>query len=492
MEQLKSVFFRIKKRYGSLPIQVRASLWFLICSFLQKGISAITTPIFTRLMSVEQYGQYSVFVSWETILAVFITFSLSSGVYIQGLVKFEEEKEQYTSSLQGLTFTLVFIWFCIYLLFRNFFNNLFSLSTQQMILLFLQVWMSAIFGFWSSYQRTEYKYKKLVFLTFILSLAQPIFSMLLLKISSNKALARIAGQVLVQVILFIGLFGVQMYRGKKFYIKKFWRHALLFNLPLIPHYLSTTVLNSADRIMIAKMVGDEEAGIYSLAYSISLLMTMFNAALQQTLEPWRYKKQKIGKPEEMANVAYPTLILIAGLNLLLIAFAPEILLIFAPKEYYAAIWIIPAVSMSTYFMYMYGWFANFAFYYEKTNYVMIATTVGAVLNVVLNDIFIRKFGYYAAGYTTLFCYIVYALAHYFFMKRICKKNLNGKKIYDMKIIIIISVVFMLLGITFLFTYRCILYRYTIICGLVAILIKKRRYIYELINKLIGIRTKGDI
>ena len=117
MEQLKSVFFRIKKRYGSLPIQVRASLWFLICSFLQKGISAITTPIFTRLMSVEQYGQYSVFVSWETILAVFITFSLSSGVYIQGLVKFEEEKEQYTSSLQGLTFTLVFIWFCIYLLF---------------------------------------------------------------------------------------------------------------------------------------------------------------------------------------------------------------------------------------------------------------------------------------------------------------------------------------------------------------------------------------
>ena len=37
-------------KYTALPIQVRASLWFLICSFLQKGISMITTPIFTRIV----------------------------------------------------------------------------------------------------------------------------------------------------------------------------------------------------------------------------------------------------------------------------------------------------------------------------------------------------------------------------------------------------------------------------------------------------------
>lgn len=45
-------------KYRSIPVQVKASLWFLICAFLQKGISFITTPIFTRLLSTSEYGQY--------------------------------------------------------------------------------------------------------------------------------------------------------------------------------------------------------------------------------------------------------------------------------------------------------------------------------------------------------------------------------------------------------------------------------------------------
>ena len=68
-----------------------------------------------------------------------------------------------------------------------------------------------------------------------------------------------------------------------------------FNLPLIPHYLSQTILNSADRIMIERITDAEQAGIYSLAYSVSLVMTLFNTALMQTLSPWIYEKIKKGK-----------------------------------------------------------------------------------------------------------------------------------------------------------------------------------------------------
>lgn len=484
------MFCEILEKYNRLSIRIRATIWFFVCSFLHKGIIAITTPIYTRLLSVEEYGQYSVFVSWESILAVFITFSLTSGVYMQGLVKYEEERDQYTSSLQGLTFTLVLIWFGIYWLFRDFFNTLFSLTTLQMIALFIVAWTSSVFGFWSSYQRVDYKYKKLVQLTLLFSVGQPIISILFIMVARDKVTARILGQVIVQMVLFSGLFVSQMRRGGKFYVWKFWKHALLFNLPLIPHYLSNTILNSADRIMISKMVGEAEAGVYSLAYSVAMLMTMFNTALQQTLEPWRYKKQKSGQQEDMAQIAYPTLILIAGLNLCLIALAPEIVAIFAPTEYYNAIWIIPTVSMSTYFMYTYGWFANFEFYFEKTKYIMIATASGAVLNIILNYIFIDLFGYLAAGYTTLVCYIVYSLMHYYFMRIICKKYLPGKKIYDMKIIAGISIIFMLCGFLLLFTYTNRILRYCVIFGMVSFIIVKRRYIYNIVHQLIGIRFRG--
>ena len=94
---------KLLSKYKSLPVQVRASPWFFVCSFLQKGISVITTPIFTRLLSTAEYGQYNVFNSWYGIISIFVALRLSMGVYAQGLVKFEEERNRFSSSLQGLT-----------------------------------------------------------------------------------------------------------------------------------------------------------------------------------------------------------------------------------------------------------------------------------------------------------------------------------------------------------------------------------------------------
>ena len=88
------------KKYSDLPVQIRASFWFLICGFLQKGVSVITTPIFTRLLTTNEYGQYNIFNSWLGILSVFITLQLFSGSFTQGMVKYKELKIKYASSLQ--------------------------------------------------------------------------------------------------------------------------------------------------------------------------------------------------------------------------------------------------------------------------------------------------------------------------------------------------------------------------------------------------------
>ena len=107
---------KVLKKYESLPIQIKASFWFLICSFMQKGISVITTPIFTRLMTTSEYGNYNVFNSWLGIVTIFVSLNLSWGAYAQGLIKFEEEQKEYSSSLQGLTVFLTSVWTIIYLL----------------------------------------------------------------------------------------------------------------------------------------------------------------------------------------------------------------------------------------------------------------------------------------------------------------------------------------------------------------------------------------
>ena len=474
-------------KYQSLPIQVKASIWFLACSFLQKGIAVISTPIFTRLMTAEEYGNYNVFNSWLTIITIFVSLRLYHGVYVQGLVKFEEDQKRYSSSMQGLHFSLCLIWTVLYLLLCDFWNALFSLTTVQMLAMLVMIWATGVFTFWVQEQRVNLNYKELVVVTILISLFKPIIEVIFVLLADDKVTARILGVTLIEVIGYSGFCFIQMRNGKQFFSPKYWVYALKFNVPLVPHYLSMTVLNSADRIMIKDMIGAAEAGIYSLSYSVSLVMILFNQALLQTVMPWMYKKIKTRRVEEIANIAYLSRGLIAIVNLFLIAFAPEVVAIFAPKSYYDAIWIIPPVAMSVFFMYAYNLFANFEFYFEKSRFIVTASIVGAILNIILNYIFIRAYGYYAAGYTTLLCYILFALGHYFFMVKICEQQLDNVVVYKKQILLKITFLFIAIGFMLLYFYTNNYLRYAVIILAIVYLIRNKSILMEIFQLLKRVR-----
>ena len=476
-------------KYRVLPPQIKASLWFLICSFVQKGISVITTPVFTRLLTPAEYGEYSVFTSWLSIVTVFVTLNLFFEVYIQGLVKFDNMRQQYSSAMQGLCLTLVTVWGGVYCMSRDFWNDLFSMTTTQMVAMLIMAWASSAFYFWAWEQKVDYKYTKLVAITLLVAVTQPILGVFFVIHAEDRVTARILGLVVVELAVYTWLFFLQMLRGRQFFSWNVWRYAVLFNLPLLPHYLSGSILNTADRIMIEKMIGASEAGIYSIAYSVSLIMTMFNTSMLQTIEPWLYKKIKAHEIGSISHVAYSSFIIIAGVNIALIACAPEVVAIFAPAEYYDAIWIIPPIAMSSYFMFAYTFFAVFEFYYEKTCLITIATVIGAVLKLVLNYVFIDIFGYYAAGYTTLLCFIIYSVMHYVFMQKICHDYLGGEQAYNTRTFVIITSIFMVLGGAILFTYKIPVVRYSSIAVLVTIIVVKRIYIGDMLKGLVYIKEK---
>lgn len=480
---------KIKKTYISLPVQVKASLWFFVCLVLQKGITIITTPIFTRLMSTKEYGQYNVFNSWLNIITVFASLCMYNAVYTQSLIKFDKERDELSSSLQGLTTVLVGGWSILYLATKSFWNNLFQLTTVQMIAMMFMIWATSIFHFWAAEQRVNLTYRKLVILTLLVSIMKPIVGILLVRNAVDKVTARIWGLTIVELLGYTGLFFIHLKKSKKLYSKKFWKYSLLFCIPLIPHYLSQTILNGADKIMIQRMVGDSEAGIYSLAYSLSQLMLMVNQSLLQTVNPWIYQKIKDRKEHEISKIAIPCLAIIGIMNVFLICFAPEIVAFFAPASYYDAIWIIPPVALSGYFIFAYSLFANFEFYYEKKGFITIATVISAGLNIILNYICIRIWGYYAAGYTTLACYIIYAIGHYFFMRRIVRDNLDGTDVYNIKLLIGMTIAFMSISILILCSYRYRVLRFSIIIIFMIVIFIYRKKIMFILRNIISTRKK---
>lgn len=474
---------KIKEKYLNMPETIRASIWFLFCGFLQRGISVITTPVFTRIMTTSEFGDFNVFTSWNNVISIFVTLNLFSGVFTQGLIKFENQRKKFSASVQSLCTFLCLSWLVVYLITQKIWNNLLDLNTIQMILMMIIIWTNAMFLLWSTEQRVKIKYKKLVLLTLLYSIFCPIISLILMIFFKDKVTARILGLAISGMVFYSGMFWGNIKEKLKNIDIFYWKYAIKFNIPLIPHYLSQTVLNSADRIMIGEMVGSSSAGIYSLAYSVSTVMIIFNTSFLQMLEPWLYNKIKIKEYSNIENIMYPSLIIIAGINLLLILFAPEVVKLFAPIEYYEAIWIIPSVAMSVFFMFIYSFFAVFEFYYEKTQYITIATLIGALINLIFNYLLIPIFGYYAAGYTTLLSYIFYAVFHYLSMDKICNESLGGIKIFNLKKILIITISFIILGFVFMLSYYSMLIRYIMLSMYIVIVFinlkKINNFIYNI-------------
>ena len=289
--------------------------------------------------------------------------------------------------------------------------------------------------------------------------------------------------VAVQVCVGLILFSVNMYKGKSFCAKNMWKYALWFNIPLIPHYLSMSVLGQSDRIMIDRMVGRSEAAIYGLAYNFSQMMVLLTNAINSSFIPYSYKAVYDKKYTDVGKTANVLLLLTGFLVTLVICAGPEIIRIFAAPDYYEARWIMPPVALSVYFMFVYTLFGNIEFYYEARKFIMFASMIAAVVNIALNYIFINLFGYIAAGYTTLFCYILLSLAHCIFHLRVLKKNLPGTKMYNLGFIMIVSLALTVIMIMMLFVYDYIIIRYAVILALCVIVFLKKNYFIDKIKSI---------
>ena len=144
-------------------------------------------------------------------------------------------------------------------------------------------------------------------------------------------------------------------------------------------------------------------------------------------------------------------------------FAPEIITIFAGHRYADAVYVVPPIAASVYFIFVYSMFSTIEYYYQKTAKIALATSISAILNLILNLYFIKIFGYYAAGYTTLFSYMMLAVMHYIFYRAIVNNKLGKNiSIFNMKIVIGCSVLVLAVMVFMLSVYKYILIRYSII------------------------------
>ena len=77
MSKIKAILTKLK----NMSPAAKASFWFVVSNVVLKGISFITTPIFTRLLDATDYGISSVFITWESVISIFATLILLLFIY---------------------------------------------------------------------------------------------------------------------------------------------------------------------------------------------------------------------------------------------------------------------------------------------------------------------------------------------------------------------------------------------------------------------------
>lgn len=475
------MFRKILNKYKNFSLPVKAAFWYTLCNFFNKGLSLLSTPIFTRLMSVEDYGTFVIFQSWFSIIIIFTSLNMFMSGYTKGLILYEKDRKKFSSSLLGLTTTLTIGLLIAYVINMDFFTNLFELSPYLMIFMFLELLFMPALEFWMAEQRFDYKYKNVIFVSAGMNFICLLVSVISVVIFKDKISARVISDVLSKVLFGLVIFVIIFKSGKKYYDKKYWNYSLKFNIPLLPHYLSNYVLSQSDRIMIAKMVGKVQSAYYSVSYSISNVLLLLVLALNNALTPFIYKSIKANKIKEINKIVTPSILLVGLISIFVMALAPEVVYLFAGNKYMEAVKVIPPVAASVYFIYIYSMFSNVEYYYQKNILIAFATTISAGLNLVLNYIFIKKYGYVAAGYTTFVCYILLSLLHFIFYKKIIKKELPGiKNIYNNTVILIVSIFIIFFMISMTYLYNSI-FRYVVLLLSVLILIIFRKKIFEIYN-----------
>lgn len=466
---------------------IKASATYTLSNFITKGIGIITIPIYTRIMTTDQIGVVATYNAWMAILAVIASMGLTTGSFSIAMHEHKDFRNQYESAALTLTTIVSVLLMIIYAIFFQRINVILGLPWQLIVLMLTGFMLHPAIDFWMARQRFEYKYKLCAAISITCAAVSSVLSLIVVYLFSNNHSDKVAiGRLYATYFVYYGvalvLYICIMIQGKTFFHVNYWKYGIKLSIPLMFHALAKHVLDVSDKIMIKRMCGDSSVGIYGTLYSISSLSLLIWNAINASLVPFMFScmENKSDDRKKMNQIIIPMLAIYGFVSVALVLIAPEIVTIIAPAEYYEAIYIMPPVAAGIYFISLYCVMGNVLLYHKKTNRIMSATFIAAILNIVLNNYFIRIYGYIAAAYTTLFCNIVLAV-----MQGYMAKMSERKLPFNIEVIGLLSFMVVICVLPCSLLYKYVGIRYGIIAVLLIVMYSLRRKIIELYRQMMA-------
>ena len=390
-------------------------------------VGMIMIPIVTRVLSTEQMGIANTFISTRNTVVIIITCSVYAYVH-KAMIEFKDEKKSYIFSIIVFSILAVVISFCISLIFKEKLMKLLSLDNFLYYWLYISCLGFALYSIADYYCIFQNKYYIVAMI--VLSVG-PISQFLSVGLSyvleNDKYIGRVIGLDFVYLLVAVCLI-VWMFVGRRPKFKtKYVKTTLAFTIPIMPHLLSQMVLTQCDLVMISYFCGSSKSGIYSMGHTVGFLALTVMSQIMASWSPWVYRRMEDKEFKTIFDNSKLIVLVGAYISIGLLTISTELIKIFLTDVYSPCIYIVPTLVVAMFFQFIYIFVYDFQFFNKKAKSIAASSIVAAIFNLITNYIFIPKFGFLAAGFTTLASYFVLLMINYFFTVRI---GIN--KVYDIK------------------------------------------------------------
>lgn len=402
-----------------------------IGQFIPKIISVITLPLLTGAFSTSDYGIYDLVISFSSLFLPLLTFMIQQAVF-RYLIENDDEKnrKKYISCSISFISILSTIFFLIIMLIgvsnREYLSIIFIAGFIYIFESFYDLFgqISRGIGNNVNYSLGTIIYSSINMILLLVSVLTNIINInvALIIIAMSYLLSSIFLGIRLQVFKYIDIRYVKISNIKEL---------LKYSIPIIPGTISLWLVNLSDRLIISWYLGASQNGIYSAATKLpNLFATVFNVFnLAWTEVAARSINEK--DVDKYYSVLFKNLYsFMIGILIVLITISPIMYNVLIDAKFHDGYNQLPVLYIGILSSCFVSFFGGLYVALKRTKEVGFSSIIGAVLNVLINIIFIEKIGLYAASFSTLISFMIILIYRIIDIKKFI--NIT----YDLKSILI--------------------------------------------------------
>ena len=373
-----------------------------------KFVSFFMLPLYTAILSTEEYGTVDLIGTYVALIAVVLTLQFEQGIFRFLIdVRNDEaaQKKYISTSIYAITgmcvaFAVISIPVLSLIKYQYTFQLVVYVIAVSVNAIVLQIprglGKNVLYAIGSTISGT-------------MNIVLNVLFIAVLKYGINGMLIASILSISLSTFFIFRCLGLQKYISRRYIDRSAFNELQTYSFPLIPNTLCWWVVSVSDRIIINFFIDINANGIYSVACKFPSIFSMLANMFQMAWTESAAVNVDDGSDGYFQKIINQAIKFYSSCNLGIIAVMPFLFTFLVNKNFESAYLYIPLLMTGAFFHSVADLYGSIYTAFKMTKKIALTTLYAAILNIVINVAFINSIGIYAAAISTLMAYFIIAI-----------------------------------------------------------------------------------